>query len=287
MRLKTFRAFSLSEALDAVQEDLGPTASILHTRTFKQGGFLGLGSRDVVEVIASEARDGAGEQGSGAAGEPESTTESEPVSASVATPTQEAGQRQAARRAYARGEDDAVPVTAPSSARSGTLEVDRDRTRRLAQAMAIRLEKQQAARRAAGVSSSGDLLTGVEPHSSPMGTPEATESVESDVTSSSIDAVAEAAAEPRLSQKTDRFIIGAGGVLIPDADADLESASPSSASTDLDETAVEACSSEVADLPAGVTPRDGNGHVSMPAVSVPSPDVDSPRELALGAWEKA
>ena len=62
MRLKTFRAFSLSEALDAVQEDLGPTASILHTRTFKQGGFLGLGSRDVVEVIASEARDGGVEQ---------------------------------------------------------------------------------------------------------------------------------------------------------------------------------------------------------------------------------
>ena len=61
MRLKTFRAFSLSEALDAVQQDLGPTAAILHTRTFRQGGFLGLGGRDVVEVIASETTDEVGD----------------------------------------------------------------------------------------------------------------------------------------------------------------------------------------------------------------------------------
>ncbi len=56
MRLKTFRAFTLSEALDAVHEDLGTDAAILHTRTFKRGGFLGIGGREVVEVIASEQR---------------------------------------------------------------------------------------------------------------------------------------------------------------------------------------------------------------------------------------
>jgi flagellar biosynthesis protein FlhF len=56
VRLKTFRAFTLAEALDAVHEDLGTGAAILHTRTFKRGGFLGLGGREVVEVIASEQR---------------------------------------------------------------------------------------------------------------------------------------------------------------------------------------------------------------------------------------
>ena len=56
MRLKTFRAFTLAEALDAVHGDLGADAAILHTRTFRRGGFLGIGGREVVEVIALEAR---------------------------------------------------------------------------------------------------------------------------------------------------------------------------------------------------------------------------------------
>ena len=55
MQLKTYRAFTLAEAVDAVKNDLGADAVILHTRTYKRGGLLGIVRRNVVEVIASEA----------------------------------------------------------------------------------------------------------------------------------------------------------------------------------------------------------------------------------------
>ncbi len=55
MNLRTYRAFTLQQALDAVREDLGPGAVILRTTTSRQGGFMGLGARTVVEVTASDA----------------------------------------------------------------------------------------------------------------------------------------------------------------------------------------------------------------------------------------
>ncbi len=61
MKLKTFRANSMADALADVRRDLGPDAVILHTRSFKSGSLLGIGGKPMVEITASnaEARDAA------------------------------------------------------------------------------------------------------------------------------------------------------------------------------------------------------------------------------------
>ncbi|MDQ7014189.1 MAG: flagellar biosynthesis protein FlhF [Planctomycetota bacterium] len=51
--LKTYHGTTMADALAKVKQDLGPDAVILHTRTFRDGGMLGLGSREVVEITAS------------------------------------------------------------------------------------------------------------------------------------------------------------------------------------------------------------------------------------------
>ncbi len=53
MSIKTYRARSVSDALAQVKRDLGPDAVILHTRTQKVGGVLGLGARSVTEITAT------------------------------------------------------------------------------------------------------------------------------------------------------------------------------------------------------------------------------------------
>lgn len=52
MTLKTYQAKSMAQALAAVKRDLGKDAVILHTRTFKRGGFFGYGGKQIVEVTA-------------------------------------------------------------------------------------------------------------------------------------------------------------------------------------------------------------------------------------------
>ncbi len=47
----------MAEALRLVRERLGADAVILHTRSYRQGGFLGIGARTVVEVTAMPGRD--------------------------------------------------------------------------------------------------------------------------------------------------------------------------------------------------------------------------------------
>jgi flagellar biosynthesis protein FlhF len=250
VRLKTFRAFTLAEALDAVHEDLGTGAAILHTRTFKRGGFLGLGGREVVEVIASEQR-------------PETTilpsavreteSASDAVEDRAETPSRRiVGAR--ARAAYgaasmaARTSSDASSDEAGRLS-SGSLEVDRDRTRKLAQAMAIRLERQQAARKAAGVLGPDDLIGGAEP--------------------APIEAPARPAA-PTVSRPATglgRFIIGADGELI--AEDAVPTARPESAPR------VVAIDTErlVADPGTGIpvaTPVTVRPATSEPAPSAPS-----------------
>lgn len=51
--LKTYRAGTMAEALTQVKRDLGRDAVILHTRTFRVGGWLGVGGRSMVEITAS------------------------------------------------------------------------------------------------------------------------------------------------------------------------------------------------------------------------------------------
>lgn len=53
MELKTYRAHNMADALSEVKKDLGKDAVILHARTFKVGGVMGVGSRTMVEITAS------------------------------------------------------------------------------------------------------------------------------------------------------------------------------------------------------------------------------------------
>ncbi len=53
MTIKTYRGKSLSDALSKVKVELGAQAVILHTRTFRTGGWLGLGRRSITEITAT------------------------------------------------------------------------------------------------------------------------------------------------------------------------------------------------------------------------------------------
>ncbi len=54
MNIKTYRAKTMQEALSLVRRDLGPEASVLHTREVRSGGLLGWMNRTrQIEVVAS------------------------------------------------------------------------------------------------------------------------------------------------------------------------------------------------------------------------------------------
>ena len=128
MRLKTFRAFSLEEAIAAVEDDLGTDAVVLHTRTYrKRLGFFKLIPRTVVEVIAS------------AGGESEKDTSA----TSEVTPAAGSSRAAQARKAY--GMPSAPSSHAESESQDETLDIDHARTRRLAQALSIREERKNQA----------------------------------------------------------------------------------------------------------------------------------------------
>jgi flagellar biosynthesis protein FlhF len=52
MNVKTFQGPSIAETLAKVKQELGSSAVILHTRSFKRGGVMGLGAKTVVEITA-------------------------------------------------------------------------------------------------------------------------------------------------------------------------------------------------------------------------------------------
>lgn len=56
MKLKTYRARTIADALEQVKKDLGREAMILHTRTYRVGGWLGFGGRNMFEVTASSSQ---------------------------------------------------------------------------------------------------------------------------------------------------------------------------------------------------------------------------------------
>lgn len=107
MELKTFRAYSMAEALAAVKDQLGQDAVILHTRTFRRGGLLGLGRRTVVEVTATPASQ---------------SPDRSLLAPSATSPRTRDARSNQARRTYG------------AAAREATLD-ERERTRRLALAM--------------------------------------------------------------------------------------------------------------------------------------------------------
>ncbi len=53
MQIKVFKAPTMKEAMEHVKEELGIDAVILHTKKYKEGGFLGYGSKEIVEVTAA------------------------------------------------------------------------------------------------------------------------------------------------------------------------------------------------------------------------------------------
>ena len=53
MNIKTYTAAKMSDALALVKRQFGPDAVILHTRSYKRGGVLGIGAHMVVEVTAA------------------------------------------------------------------------------------------------------------------------------------------------------------------------------------------------------------------------------------------
>jgi flagellar biosynthesis protein FlhF len=53
MNLKTYQAQTMAQALADVRRELGKDAVILHTRTLKKGGFLGIGGKNIVEITAT------------------------------------------------------------------------------------------------------------------------------------------------------------------------------------------------------------------------------------------
>ncbi|MFA9478666.1 flagellar biosynthesis protein FlhF [Phycisphaerales bacterium AB-hyl4] len=57
MNLRTFTARTMAEALVHVRRTMGADAVILHTRSYKRGGILGIGAKAVVEVTAADGRE--------------------------------------------------------------------------------------------------------------------------------------------------------------------------------------------------------------------------------------
>lgn len=53
MNSRTYQAQTMAEALAQVKRDMGRRAVILHTRSFRKGGFLGIGGRSMWEITAS------------------------------------------------------------------------------------------------------------------------------------------------------------------------------------------------------------------------------------------
>ena len=274
MRLKTFRAFTLNEALEAAKADLGEEVAILHTRTFKRGGFFGIGGREIVEIIASESADPMEE----AAGFPvDAGPGIDPIARAEVRHERVRDEPRrvttAATRAYAataapreRAATDASHGDGASSGASsvddapvsGSLEVDREKTRTLARALAIRLERQQAARSSVGVSGPDDVIETVAAAegSGPIPESSATEAMVSPSLPSASPFPA-----PRSPDSTEHFVIGPGGVLVPDAEVTPpESVSPRG--TDRDDVPV------IETFEMTVDPRP-----SSPPTSEPRPEV--------------
>jgi len=144
---KNYRAYTMAEAMAAVKADLGPDAIVLHTRTLTQGGFLGIGRKTVIEVTAARAEPTRDEPRRGA---------SERNALGVGSETDGAGHRLSARTGAASRAYGSVPSPGQQTRRESASEatgkadpsadasmLDRDRTRLLAQAMAVKLERER------------------------------------------------------------------------------------------------------------------------------------------------
>ena len=53
LQIKVFKAATMREAMAAMKAELGEDAVILHSKKYKEGGLLGLGSKEIVEITAA------------------------------------------------------------------------------------------------------------------------------------------------------------------------------------------------------------------------------------------
>jgi flagellar biosynthesis protein FlhF len=170
----------MAEALAAVKRDLGANAVILNTRSYRRGGLFGLGRRTVIEVTAT-----AGDRAQVAARQ------------RAASRTRSSG-NVAAARAYGK----APASERADDAENGPSELERQKTRRLAQAM---LEQHERRLR---VASAANDATMAEPPSEPRAVAQTTESASAVRTIA--DAPKPAAPDPAPSSPTAvarRFIL--------------------------------------------------------------------------------
>ncbi|TVQ53160.1 MAG: flagellar biosynthesis protein FlhF [Phycisphaerales bacterium] len=130
VKMRTYQAYTMAEALAAVKRDLGADAVILSTRSVQKGGILGIGRKTIVEVTATPG------QAQAKPGRPTPKPPSRPGSPLLGN----------ARRAYGQGGAAKSPADMTQNAPQPEhdLEADRERTRRLAQAMLVQHEKKRA-----------------------------------------------------------------------------------------------------------------------------------------------
>ena len=122
VNLRNYQAYSMAEALAAVKRDLGADAVILRTRSWKRGGFLGIGRRTVFEITATPAAEA-----------PAASSESNrPPRTATTRSRATAGPSRQALAAYQQA-GAADPAT------------DREKTRRLAQAILAERRSAEAA----------------------------------------------------------------------------------------------------------------------------------------------
>lgn len=111
VRLRTYRAYSHEQAINAAREDLGQDVRVIQTHHVRRGGLLGFWSRPIIELTVE-----------------------------LVTPPQEPGPdatQVEASRAYAAS----VTPAESEPAAELDMEFERAKTRRLAQALAAKLEK--------------------------------------------------------------------------------------------------------------------------------------------------
>ena len=53
LQIKVFKAGTMKDAMAAMKAELGEDAVIVHSKKYKEGGLLGIGSREVVEITAA------------------------------------------------------------------------------------------------------------------------------------------------------------------------------------------------------------------------------------------
>jgi flagellar biosynthesis protein FlhF len=115
VRLRTYKAYSHEQALQAARGDLGSNLRIIHTRSVRRPGLRGFWMRPIIELTV------------------ELVSSEKPVSDPRVTTATQAY----AGLSHAKAEDQEVPLD---------MDLERAKTQRLAQALAVKLEKESALR---------------------------------------------------------------------------------------------------------------------------------------------